>query len=278
MTSPPRAERTPERDGRDERDERDGHARDSGPVLGEIEVAERFCGPPRSGNGGYVAGRLAAFVDSEAVAVRLRRSPPLGRRLEVLRADEGVALCEAGEPIAEARPVVLDLTPPPAPSFEEAERASRAFRGFREHVFPGCFVCGPDRAEGDGLRIFPGAASEGSPVFAAPWVPHVSLASLVPGAREGDPVPAEFVWSALDCPGAFSFPQPEGRVVLLGEMQCALSAPIALGERCVLTSWQIRVDGRKHFTGSAVHGDDGQCRGLALGLWFEVDPESVPGD
>jgi hypothetical protein len=247
----------------------------SGAIVGRamtptIEIAPRFCGPPGSGNGGYVAGRLAAFVEASAVAVRLRRPPPLARPLAVRRADDGTAVLLDGDvTVAEARPAEIDLAPPPAPSHEEAVRASQGFRGHDEHVFPSCFVCGPERAPGDGLRIFPGPLGEGGS-FAAPWVPDASLAGA------DDVVAREFLWAALDCPGAFAFPQPAGRVVLLGELRVALDGAVRVGERCVLTSWHLGSEGRKHFTGSALHGGDGTRRGLALGTWIEVEPETGP--
>jgi hypothetical protein len=229
-----------------------------------LEIDRRFCGPPGSGNGGYVAGRLAAFVGAPAVAVRLHRPPPLERPLAVRAGGGRATLLDGETKVAEARAADLDLAPPPAPSFEEAEIASQGFRGVDDHVFPRCFVCGPERGPGDGLRIFPGPHGEG-PVFAAPWVPDASL------ANGDDRLAAEFAWAALDCPGAFAFPQPEGRVVLLGELRVALPGTVRIGERCVLTSWPVGHEGRKHFTGSALHGEDGACRGLALGTWIEID-------
>jgi hypothetical protein len=42
-----------------------------------LRIDRRFCGPPESGNGGYVCGRLARFVDGEATVVRLHVPPPL---------------------------------------------------------------------------------------------------------------------------------------------------------------------------------------------------------
>ncbi len=42
--------------------------------------------------------------------------------------------------------------------------------------------------------------------------------------------------------------------------------------------WEIEAFGRKHFTGSALYAESGDCRGIALGLWFEVDPDAVPRD
>jgi len=38
----------------------------------DLEIAERFCGPPNSGNGGYVCGRIAKNL-SGTVSVCLKR-------------------------------------------------------------------------------------------------------------------------------------------------------------------------------------------------------------
>src|SRR4029077_12332766 len=40
-------------------------------------VGPRYCGPPGTGNGGYVSGLVAGFLDGPA-EVTLRRSPPPG--------------------------------------------------------------------------------------------------------------------------------------------------------------------------------------------------------
>ena len=45
-------------------------------TLSTIRIERRFRGPPNSGNGGYSAGRLAAFIDGSA-AVTLHMPPPL---------------------------------------------------------------------------------------------------------------------------------------------------------------------------------------------------------
>lgn len=245
------------------------------PGTSTIEIARRFCGPPQSGNGGYVAGILASRVvatpGAGAVAVRLFAPPPLGRALEIRRGADGrVGLFDGDEAIAEARPVELDLAVPSAPDYATATEAARGYRGFTDHPFPSCFVCGPERDAGDGLRIFPGPdGADGA--FAAPWLPDASLAS-----KESDRVRPEFLWAALDCPGAFSFPQPEGKVVLLGELQARVEDSVAVGERCVLSSWYLEKKGRKHTTGSAIHGEDGRLCGVAQGIWIEIEPNAVP--
>src|SRR6202167_1670074 len=50
-------------------------------------IPSRFCGPPGSGNGGYVCGRIAAYIDGP-VTVTLRRPPPLATPMAVERDGE----------------------------------------------------------------------------------------------------------------------------------------------------------------------------------------------
>jgi hypothetical protein len=231
-----------------------------------ILIESRFHGPPESGNGGYVCGRLAQFIDGPAAIVRLHVPPPLDTELQVRRSEAGVELLDNNVLIAEARPTTVVLEPPEPPSYEEAEAASRRFRGFRSHCFPSCFVCGPDRHPGDGLRIFAGPI-DGRDLVAAPWIPDSSLASAT------GLVSAEFLWAALDCPGAYAFPEPAQGVVLLGELQVALLGDVSVDERCVLVAYELAHQGRKHHTATALYGEAGACVGLGLGTWFEVDQD-----
>lgn len=242
-------------------------------VVARIEIARRFCGPPQSGNGGYVGGLLAETLEGEgAAAVRLFAPPALEQSLEIRATDDGRrALFDGGTKLAEARRIELDLEVPPAPDFAGAELAAKSFRGFDDLVFPKCFVCGFQRPAGDGLRIFPGAREDGVTGFAAPWIPDANLV-----AKGADHVAPEFLWAALDCPGSFAFPQPEGRIVLLGEMRAELVGRVSAGERCVLSSWYVERDGRKHFSGSAIFGEGGRFVGRAMGVWIELAPDAVP--
>jgi hypothetical protein len=230
-----------------------------------LRIASRFNGPPESGNGGYVCGEIARSIPG-AVRVRLRIPPPLEKALEVTPTGEGVGLFDGDELIAEGWPDDLELDPPAAPSFEEAVEASRSFRGFVEHVFPDCFVCGPNRPSGDGLRLFPGPLADAE-TFATPWVPDASLAAQAPHDETVDPA---FVWAALDCPGCFSFPQPEGAHLLLGELTARIDGPVRIGDRCVVVGWVIGHEGRKHLTGTAIYDGKGVCRGVARATWIEV--------
>ncbi len=80
-----------------------------------------------------------------------------------------------------------------------------SYPGLRSHPFPGCFACGTDRAEGDGLRIFPGPVPGRADTVASLWVPHTSLAvrgDVVDRGVERVGVPT--TWAALDCVGGWS--------------------------------------------------------------------------
>lgn len=226
-------------------------------------VNERFCGPPGTGNGGYVAGLVGRRLGGRA-EVTLRRPTPLATPLRLRRGDEGWQLeTEAeGELLVAGRPgrPLPRLRPPPPPRFEQAARAAASLH---EHPFPHCFVCGPGRAEGDGLRIFAGPLGRGAEVVAAPWVPDASLCG------DGKQVDAPFLWSALDCPGAMVVLAEKPRPLLLARITAELTGRVRRGERCVVVGWRIARDGRKHTCGTALYGADGTLRGASEQLWVE---------
>src|SRR5689334_9455618 len=178
-------------------------------------IDARFNGPPTSGNGGYSAGRFAvasapllSTVDG-VVEVTLRVPPPLGVPLRVTAdAEGGTRITDPdGTLIALARPGEPDLSAVPAVGFEEAMAVSAGYAGFASHPFPTCFVCGPERAQGDGLRLFPGRLPDGR--TATPFVP----AEVSP----------ELMWAALDCPGGWAVPL-EDRPYVLGRLAVRLDA------------------------------------------------------
>ena len=231
-----------------------------------LVIEPRFCGPSSSGNGGYTCGRLAEFVDGPA-RVRLLAPPPLDRELDVRREDDGVALYDGDRRLAEARRNPSGLPPLPGPVPRTlAEAAAEDYRGHIHHWYPRCFVCGPQRDPGDGLRIFPGPV-EGRPGVAAPWVPADDLADDAGRVRE------PFIWAALDCPGAYTFELPEGQAMLLGELAAWVLRPLEAGTPCVVVGHEESAEGRKHHTVTAVHGPDGPVA-VARGTWIEV-PETV---
>ena len=234
---------------------------------GAFVVDRRFCGPPRSGNGGYVSGRLAGFLaDMGAVEVTLRSPPPLDVRLEIFSADDDGLLLRNGETlIAQAKPGVLTSEVPEPVDFPTAVDAAARYAGLRDHPFPTCFVCGLDRAAGDGMRLQPGSIGSGR--VAAAWTPDQSLAS------DGG-LASPFVWAALDCPGGWAT-NLSGRPMVLGRMTASVVGVPELGQPCVVVGQLRSLDGRKAFTSSALFSADGELLARAEATWLEIDPAAV---
>jgi hypothetical protein len=126
--------------------------------MPSIAIDRRFRGPPTSANGGYACGLVANAIGGSG-EVTLRAPPPLDQPLEIVQgADGSVELRNAQALLATGRPARVDVAEIPGASFLEAEAAaSRSlYSDERNHNLPGCFVCGPERAPEDGLRIFVG--------------------------------------------------------------------------------------------------------------------------
>lgn len=237
-------------------------------IVETFSIDRRFRGPAQSGNGGYVCGRIARHVPGTA-AVRLAIPPPLDTPLQVDLTEGVVRLLSGKTLVGEGRAAQLDVAAPAPLSFEAASESSKHYHGFEQHTFPNCFVCGPERKPGDGLRIFAGAAP-GSAAVAAPWIPHESL---------GTPVAPEFLWAALDCPGGFALWSPrEGTTVVLGQLTASLRARLMPGDKCVAMGWPLHVEGRKRFAGSAVYSAAGELIALARATWIEVPASAFPED
>jgi hypothetical protein len=240
--------------------------------MTSVVIEKRFCGPPNSGNGGYVCGLLAAHIDADA-EVTLLAPPPLGERLEIVAGEYGVELRKGATTLARGRSIHLDMPGIPIVGFAEAEDAvhSSPYDESR-HPLPMCFVCGPARAHGDGLRIMPSVlparADFRSGTLVAPWVPDANLAG------EEGAVAAEFVWAALDCPSGFAGAQLPGmsgaETMLLGRMSAHIARRPAPGERCVIVAWPTGRDGRKLFAGSALMSADGAILAVAQATWILV--------
>jgi len=232
------------------------------PLTESVTFPGRFNGPPRSGNGGYVSGRLARYVAGPA-SVRLRLPPPLDRPLTVEAEGDEARLLDGDKLVAQARRAELDLVPPAPPSFADAEAASRACAAFARHPLPHCFVCGLARAEGDGLRIFPGPIGKAG-LLAATWVPD---ASLDDGSGRVAP---EFLWSALDCPGGFASMRDPEQPIILGELHARLDGALSIGEPSVVAAWPLGADGRKRYAGTALYSATGVPIAVARATWIEI--------
>lgn len=230
----------------------------------DIIIARRFCGPPNSANGGYACGMAAGLVGGLA-EVTLRSPPPLDCVLDVERADATVRVLTGGKLVAEAKPAVLALDPPPPPGFAEASAASTRYPGHEIHPFPTCFVCGPKRTPGDGLCIYPGAV-EGRAIAAAPLVPDATLVD------DGGRVKPEIVWAALDCPSWFGFQcfHEATAPALLGRLTARIDERPRAGDRCICVGWFIGREGRKLHCGSALYSEAGALLAAGQATWIAM--------
>jgi hypothetical protein len=229
--------------------------------LTTVVIERRYQGPPDSGNGGYVCGLVATHARAD-VRVRLLSPPPLEAPLDFRADDEGAWLLASEHgPVARAVAGPLDLEVPQPPQYVQAVWASQHYAGFRSHDFPDCFVCGPHRRRGDGLRIFPGMLDTG--MVAAPWLPAENL-------DDGDgKVAPVFLWAALDCPGYFAVAAGR-RMMLLGEMQAHVHRRVRIGDPCIVIGWKLGAEGRKHYAGTAVFDQGGELLARAKATWIEL--------
>jgi hypothetical protein len=237
------------------------------PVAPEVELsfAERFCGPPGTANGGYACGAVAGLLGGPRdVEVTLRRPPPLGRPLRLRAGGDGAATVHDGEDlVAEARPATVALDVPGVVSPEEALAAVERYPLYRGHPFPTCFTCGPERAPGDGLRIFPGPVPGGG-LWAAPWTPDASVA-----AGDGLVAP-EVVWAALDCPSGFASGAGD-TVMVLGRMAARVVARPRAGVAHRVLAWREGPpQGRRRPAGSALLDPDGRVLAVARAVWVTL--------
>src|SRR5262245_31911552 len=195
----------------------------------EIVIDRRFRGPAESSNGGYACGVIARSVQGPAV-VTLRTPPPLEVPLSVVDGQ----VWDGDRLVAEVTPAEVSLEPVQPPSWEAAVAAQVEDR---DSVFPDCFVCGYARGD-DALHIHPGPVGAG--MVAAPWVPG------------NDMVGEEFVWAALDCPGAYATGVLGRGTVVLGRLAARVERVPRAGERSVVVGWSLGSEGRKHHAGTAL--------------------------
>jgi hypothetical protein len=226
-----------------------------------VTIAGRFNGPPGTANGGYTCGLVAAAI-GPAATVRLLSPPPLDVALERRReADGTVRLLDGDVAVAEGRSARPTVDVPAPPALDIATRAAGAFAGFETHAFPTCFVCGPRRADDDGLDIFPGLAGPDG-LLACSWTPAEDLA-------DDGIVDPRFAWAALDCPSGFAC-IPPGTTTVLATMTAALEADLHAGRPYVVTGWPLGSEGRKHHAASALHTAGGERVAVAEALWITL--------
>jgi hypothetical protein len=232
----------------------------SSPVT---EINARFNGPPNSSNGGYACGVLGTLI-GDCAEVMLHLPPPLETSMRLKQADGNWELWDEHLLVASGRPSELELDVPSPPTYEEARAAEPGYAGHEAHHFPTCFVCGPERDEYDGLRLFTGPL-DGSAVVASHWLPGRDVAG------EFDDVKGRVVWSALDCPTYFG-----GRLAnyspmaVLGKLTAKMFAPVEVDKPHIVIGWPIEAEGRKWHGGSAIYTADGDLCAYARGTWVVI--------
>ena len=217
-----------------------------------------------------MAGILAKKLEG-CVRVRINWPIPLNEELVIQTGIQDSKLLHGETLIAQASSAdqsrlqaLLRPSMPPYVSFNEALEASKAYPGFESHPFPECFVCGPNREVGDGLRIFPGPHSSETFVC-APFKTYPSLFS------SDKNMAVEYQWSALDCSGAYGIMNAFGPdKYVLGTIIGEIKAPIHMDEMIVAMGWAIDKAGRKARSGTALINHHGQLKSWALSTWIAI--------
>lgn len=243
-----------------------------------LTIPGRYNGPPESGNGGFVAGRMAeellgalgrpsAGPGCPWVEVTLRRPPPLDTPYELALTDETLRAHVADTLVAEALLAAdpstagTPLAVPPV-GRDDALAAEQRYEGLTRHPFPTCWVCGTDRP--DGYHLQPGAVGGGHRT-ACLW--RVSPEASPSGQG---PVPASALWAALDCPGGWTA-LVEGRVAVLGRMTARVASVPSLGEQCLVMGRLLGTEGRKTWTATTVYAADGSVHAMGRATWIAID-------
>lgn len=227
-----------------------------------IVIEGRYCGPDGSANGGYACGVLASGFAGPA-EITLKAPPPLDKPITLTRGPDGTRLTDGDIEIGVARPAPLHLVVPNAPSLEDADRAMEGQVPADMHLAPHCFVCGPKRAAGDGMRILAGPVRGRKQMAAGTWTVDERYVDADGLARP------EFVYSALDCPGYIAVGKAD-QMALLGRMTAEILARPKRGERCIAAGWLIEQEGRKYRVGTAVYTEDGMVLARALSTWIAL--------
>jgi len=229
----------------------------------EIVIKRRYCGPPSSGNGGYSCGLIAKHLAGLS-EVKLMVPPPLDTPMQLIKTETSAELRLNDTLIASARPCEWAQDLPEGPSVAAAKAAEQKYEGFVEHTLPTCFVCGPERSQGDGMRIFAGRCDS---VYASTWRIDESLANADGGLNP------EFLWAALDCPGYFAIKASAG-FALLGSFSAKLERSVNIGDVLVVVGWPLASEGRKHLAGTALFNSHGDVVAQARATWVSVSPDA----
>ena len=245
-----------------------------------VSIDSVYNGPVNCGNGGYISGLLAGFIEGDA-EIRINAAFPVETSLQVKKSDEGIGVYLDDKLLGSARSIQLELAIPTPPDLANATAASQRFDFIHSSDSKGCYVCSPLRTDENGLRVFCGALDEvvkpnssidwstqtEKNIVAAVWRPADNLCN-----DEGS-IDNIYVWSALDCPGAYAIKaiEPNTGIQLLGTCSGSIKMPLSANEDYIVSSWKISPNsGRKRFMGVAIHNSAGELMACAEQIWFDV--------
>jgi hypothetical protein len=179
-------------------------------------------------------------------------------------------LTDGNGPLATGRPLDRVLDWPAPPTLEQAAEATTEFARDAGSAYPDCFGCGHDRSRDRGLRQFTGRVP-GRPMVAAEWVPG----SAFTGEGASNVLATEYVWAALDCPGAWArlrLIEPPVPMAVTASLSATVRAPVHAEQPHVVFGWLVERTGRKATVGSAIVSAEGEVCAVAEALWVDRRP------
>ncbi|MCE9499688.1 MAG: hypothetical protein K8R21_04195 [Leptospira sp.] len=206
-------------------------------------LSKRFCGPPKTGNGGFTAGLLVEAVGTDAAEIRLLNPTPVETSIiiESEKGLRGTIFNDSKKALATLKSIPDEDFPeynlPVVPDLDDAKKMSVLYAGFTTHPFPTCFVCGPKREVNDGMRIFVGPAPEQigfDNLLVGHWLPDETIASQNGFIRDAA------IWGALDCPGGFSAVSDDPRLIVLSKICGRIIERPKVGENCIVMTWRLK--------------------------------------
>lgn len=253
-------------------------------------IPAKYRGPPTSGNGGYVAGVIAAaltggehaFANNRAVEVTLRAPIPLDVPMMVRRAKKSLTVVRDEKLIAEASIQPLRIDIPTPVGWDEAFNARAhsyslpvawhpMFNAVRRGVHPICFCCGAELKEDDGLHVYSAPVDNNGQVAAA-WIAREIFADARGHVRP------EFIWTALDCPGQMAWRARGAQTGMLGRLSARIERAVRAGERCVVSGWTMGNERKKYFAGTALRNEAGELCAYAKAVWIGRVNEPATSD
>lgn len=210
--------------------------------IDNMILSRRFCGPPKTGNGGFTAGILVETVGTNAAEIRLLNPTPVETAItiESENGQQGAIYNDSKKVLATLKSIASEDFPeyklPVVPDLGDVIKISAFYPGFTTHPFPTCFVCGPKREVNDGMRIFVGPAPEQigfENLMAGYWLPDRTVGS------QDDFVRDAAIWGALDCPGGFSAVLDEPHLIVLSKIRGKIIERPKIGEDYTVMSWRL---------------------------------------